>query len=504
MSLPGSRRAARAGRAAATRSRCAPARRSSRCSTPGITARQILTRQAFENAIAVVMALGGSTNAVLHLLAIAHEAEVELSLDDFNRIGDTVPHLADVKPFGRYVMTDVDRIGGVPVVMRALLDAGLLHGDALTVTGRTLGREPRRARRRPTRTARSSTRWQARSTAPAGIAILRGSLAPDGAVVKSAGFDADVFEGAARVFDGEEAAMDGGHRRAGQGRRRRRDPLRGPQGRAGHARDARRHRRDQGRRARQGRAAAHRRPVLRRHTGLCVGHVAPEAADGGPIALVADGDRIRLDMANRHARPAGRRRRAATAAGPAGAAAAAVHDRRAGASTPSSSAPPPAAPSAAEPCAPASTCEKCVTRQTAVTLSRVRRRARVPVARPTSCAKLLASIATSRRPPASTLPRRTAPPWPRLVEPVPPRRGTMPGGCSATWPTRRAGAAERSPARPRQRGTLAGAPRRRSAGDDLVDWSTPGTGQLARPGTPSSSARGRRLRADRGPVADAH
>ena len=104
----------------------------------GITARTILTKEAFENAITVVMALGGSTNAVLHLLAIAHEAKVELTLDDFNRIGDKVPHLADVKPFGRYVMTDIDRIGGVPVVMKALLDAGLLHGDCLTVTGRTM------------------------------------------------------------------------------------------------------------------------------------------------------------------------------------------------------------------------------------------------------------------------------------------------------------------------------------------------------------------------------
>ncbi len=104
----------------------------------GITARQVLTREAFDNAITVVMALGGSTNAVLHLLAIAHEAKVELTLDDFNRIGDRVPHLADVKPFGEYVMTDVDAIGGVPVVMKALLDAGLLHGDALTVTGRSV------------------------------------------------------------------------------------------------------------------------------------------------------------------------------------------------------------------------------------------------------------------------------------------------------------------------------------------------------------------------------
>ncbi|HET6878359.1 MAG TPA: dihydroxy-acid dehydratase, partial [Jatrophihabitans sp.] len=104
----------------------------------GITARRILTKDAFENAITVVMALGGSTNAVLHLLAIAREAQVELTLDDFNRIGDRTPHLADVKPFGSYVMTDIDRIGGVPVVMKALLDAGLLHGDAMTVTGRTV------------------------------------------------------------------------------------------------------------------------------------------------------------------------------------------------------------------------------------------------------------------------------------------------------------------------------------------------------------------------------
>src|SRR6187455_410097 len=104
----------------------------------GITARQIMTKDAFENAITVVMALGGSTNAVLHLMAIAHEAAVDLTLEDFNRIGDRTPHLADVKPFGRFVMTDIDRIGGVPVVMRALLDAGLLHGDALTVTGKTM------------------------------------------------------------------------------------------------------------------------------------------------------------------------------------------------------------------------------------------------------------------------------------------------------------------------------------------------------------------------------
>ena len=138
MSLPGSRPRRPPRTPAATRSRCAAARRPSRSSTPASPRATILTRKAFENAITVVMALGGSTNAVLHLLAIAHEAGVELTLDDFNRIGDRTPHLADVKPFGRYVMTDVDRIGGVPVVLKALLDAGLLHGDALTVTGKTM------------------------------------------------------------------------------------------------------------------------------------------------------------------------------------------------------------------------------------------------------------------------------------------------------------------------------------------------------------------------------
>ena len=173
----------------------------------GITARQILTMEAFENAIAVVMALGGSTNAVLHLLAIAREAEVDLTIDDFNRIGDTVPHLGDLKPFGRFVMNDVDKIGGIPVVMKALLDAGLMHGDCLTVTGRTMAEnlealapagidgEVIRPLDRPIH-------------ATGGLTILKGSLAPEGAVVKSAGFDDSTFTGTARVFDGERAAMD--------------------------------------------------------------------------------------------------------------------------------------------------------------------------------------------------------------------------------------------------------------------------------------------------------
>src|SRR5688500_6335437 len=168
----------------------------------GITARQIMTKEAFENAITVVMALGGSTNAVLHLLAIAREAEVDLTLDDFNRIGDRTPHLADVKPFGRFVMTDVDRVGGVPVVLRALLDAGLLHGDTLTVTGRTMA-ENLAAIAPPDVDGRIIRALDKPIHKTGGLTILKGTLAPDGAVVKSAGFDDDVFTGTARVFDGE-------------------------------------------------------------------------------------------------------------------------------------------------------------------------------------------------------------------------------------------------------------------------------------------------------------
>src|SRR5918998_1608348 len=160
----------------------------------GITARQILTREAFENAIAVVMALGGSTNAVLHLLAIAREAEVELTLDDFNRVGDKVPHLADVKPFGAHVMSTVDKVGGVPVVMRALLDAGLLHGDCLTVTGKTVA-ENLAELDPPAPDGEVIHPLDDPTHAIGGIAVLTGSLAPEGAVVKSAGFDSDVFEG---------------------------------------------------------------------------------------------------------------------------------------------------------------------------------------------------------------------------------------------------------------------------------------------------------------------
>ncbi|MGC0249789.1 dihydroxy-acid dehydratase [Pseudactinotalea sp. Z1748] len=264
----------------------------------GITARQIMTKEAFENAIAVVMAFGGSTNAVLHLLAIAHEAEVELTLEDFSRVADRVPHLGDLKPFGRYVMTDVDRIGGVPVVMKALLDAGLLHGDCLTVTGRTVAENL--ADVAPPDPDGKILRAIGEPIHPTGgITILHGSLAPEGAVVKSAGFDSDVFEGTARVFDRERGAMDAledGTITAGDVVVIRYE---GPKGGPGM--------REMLAITGMIKGAGLGKDVLLLTdgrfsggtTGLCVGHVAPEAVDGGPIAFVRDGDRIRLDVANK-------------------------------------------------------------------------------------------------------------------------------------------------------------------------------------------------------------
>jgi dihydroxy-acid dehydratase len=263
----------------------------------GITTRQIMTKEAFENAIAVVMAFGGSTNAVLHLLAMAYEAEVDLTLDDFSRVAARVPHLGDLKPFGRYVMNDVDRIGGVPVVMKALLDAGLLHGDCLTVTGRTVA-ENLADINPPDPDGKILRALDNPIHRSGGITILRGSLAPDGAVVKSAGFDSDVFEGTARVFDRERGAMDAledGTIRAGDVVVIRYE---GPKGGPGMREML----------AITGaiKGAGLGKDVLLLTdgrfsggtTGLCVGHVAPEAVDAGPIAFVRDGDRIRLDVAN--------------------------------------------------------------------------------------------------------------------------------------------------------------------------------------------------------------
>jgi dihydroxy-acid dehydratase len=261
----------------------------------GITARQIMTREAFENAIAVVMALGGSTNAVLHLLAIAREAEVDLRLEDFNRIGDKVPHLGDLKPFGQYVMNDVDRIGGIPVVMKALLDAGLLHGDCLTVTGRTMA-ENLADITPPDVDGKIIRELSDPIHKTGGLTILRGSLAPEGAVVKSAGFDNAVFEGTARVFDGEQAAMGALSDGTVQGGDVVVIRYEGPKGGPGMREML----------AITGaiKGAGLGKDVLLLTdgrfsggtTGLCVGHVAPEAVDGGPIAFVADGDRIRLDV----------------------------------------------------------------------------------------------------------------------------------------------------------------------------------------------------------------
>jgi dihydroxy-acid dehydratase len=263
----------------------------------GIRPRHIMTREAFENAITVVMALGGSTNAVLHLLAIAHEAEVDLTLEDFDDISRRTPHLGDMKPFGRYHMVDLDRVGGVPVVLRMLLDSGLLHGDAMTVTGRTMAENladvPVPAEQDVLLGVDAPLAEQG------GIAVLRGSLAPGGAVVKIAGIDLDVFEGVARVFDDEQHALEAlwNHElRPGDVVVIRYE---GPKG-------------GPGMREMLAITAAIKGAGLGKDvllitdgrfsggtTGLCIGHVAPEAAHGGPIGIVEEGDRIRVDLPNR-------------------------------------------------------------------------------------------------------------------------------------------------------------------------------------------------------------
>ena len=297
MSLPGS-----AAPPAVDRRRDGFARRSGEAVVEmlrqGITTRDIITKKSLENAIAVVMALGGSTNAVLHLLAIAHEADVDLEMEDFQRIGAKVPLLGDLKPFGRFVMSDMDRVGGVPVIMRALLDAGLLHGDCLTVTGRTVAENL--AEVNPPDPDGTILRAMSDPMGGAGgITILGGSLVPEGAVVKNAGIPVEVFEGPARVFERERAAMDAledGTIQAGDVVIIRYE---GPKG-------------GPGMREMLMITAAIKGAGLGKDvllitdgrfsggtTGLCVGHVAPEAVDGGPIALVADGDRVRIDIPNR-------------------------------------------------------------------------------------------------------------------------------------------------------------------------------------------------------------
>jgi dihydroxy-acid dehydratase len=264
----------------------------------GITTEHILTKKAFENAIAVVMCMGGSTNAVLHLLAIAREAGVDLQLDDFNRIADKVPHLADMKPFGKYVMNDVDNIGGIPVVMKALLDAGMIHGDALTCTGKTVAENLEELKPQPLDGEIIHT-LDNPIHERGGISILHGTLAPEGAVVKSAGFDLEAFEGPAKVFEREREAMDALTR----GEIEHGDVVviryEGPKGGPGMREML----------AITGaiKGAGLGKDVLLLTdgrfsggtTGLCIGHVAPEAVDAGPIAFVRNGDRIRVDIAAR-------------------------------------------------------------------------------------------------------------------------------------------------------------------------------------------------------------
>ncbi len=259
--------------------------------------RQIMTRPAFENAITAVMALGGSTNAVLHLLAIAHEAGVELDLEDFDRISRHTPHIGDLKPFGLFHMVDLDRIGGVPVVLKALLDEGLIEGDVLTVTGKTMAENlagitfpDDQMVIRPLASP---------IAAEGGIAILRGNLAPGGAVVKTAGISLDVFEGPARVFDGEQLALDA----LFEHRLRKGDVVvirtEGPRGGPGM--------REMLQITGAIKGAGLGQDVLLvtdgrfsgGTTGLCIGHVAPESEVGGPLGLVAEGDRIRVDISQR-------------------------------------------------------------------------------------------------------------------------------------------------------------------------------------------------------------
>jgi dihydroxy-acid dehydratase len=265
------------------------------CLRAGLRPRDVLTREAFENAIAVVMACGGSTNAVLHLLAIAVEAQVELELDDFDRISRRTPHIGDVRPAGRFVMSDLDRVGGVPVIMRELLGAGLLHGDARTVTGRTVA-ENLEALDPPAPDGDVVRTIAAPIHPHGGLAVLTGSLAPDGAVVKVVGMEGRTFRGTARVFDSEEAAFEAvTHGRISAGDViviRHEGPRGGPGMRemlavtaaivgAGLGRDVAL--------VTDGRfsGASH---------GFAVGHVAPEAAVGGPIALAREGDTLVLDV----------------------------------------------------------------------------------------------------------------------------------------------------------------------------------------------------------------
>ncbi len=263
----------------------------------GLRPHDILTKGAFENAITLANALGGSTNAVLHLLAIANEARVDLELADFNRIAARVPHFADMKPGGKFHMTDLDRIGGVPVVLKHLLEEGLLHGDEVTVTGKTMAEnlaeiDP------PAPDGTVVYPISQPINAEGGLNILTGSLAPMGSVVKVAGLTEDqrTFEGPARVFDGEDGAMAavmGGEIQPGTVIVIRYE---GPKGGPG----MREMLAITGALKGVGRGADCALITDGRFSGgtwgFCIGHVAPEAVDGGPIAFVQDGDIIRIDV----------------------------------------------------------------------------------------------------------------------------------------------------------------------------------------------------------------
>jgi dihydroxy-acid dehydratase len=264
----------------------------------GITTRQILSKKAFENAITIVMALGGSTNAVLHLLALAHEAQVDLTLEDFHRVGSKVPLLGDLKPFGKYVMTDVDKVGGIPVVLRALFDAGLIHGDCLTVTGKSMA-ENLKEIKPPDPDGEILKAVKNPVSVGGGITVLNGTLSPEGSVCKTAGIGVDLFEGPAKVFEREQAAMqalEDGSIVAGDVVVIRYE---GPKGGPGM--------REMLMITGAIKGAGLGKSVLLLTdgrfsggtTGLCVGHVAPEAVDGGPIAFVKNGDRIRIDTKKR-------------------------------------------------------------------------------------------------------------------------------------------------------------------------------------------------------------
>ncbi|HKZ32879.1 MAG TPA: dihydroxy-acid dehydratase [Vicinamibacteria bacterium] len=265
----------------------------------GLTSRRILTRQAFENAIAVVMAVGGSTNAVLHLLAIAHAAKVPLAIDDFETIRGRVPVLCDLKPSGRYVTTDFHRAGGVPQVMRMLLDHGLVHGDAITISGRTVAQNLAAVPPEPPAGQDVIRSWSKPVYAHGHLAILRGNLATEGAVAKVTGVKHPVITGPARVFEREEGcaeAIFAGKIRPGDvvviryegpkggpGMREMLSPTSAIIGTGlgdsvGLITDGR---------------------FSGATYGLVVGHVAPEAAVGGTIALIQEGDRVTIDAERR-------------------------------------------------------------------------------------------------------------------------------------------------------------------------------------------------------------